>query len=403
MDKTKEISRGIKFPVDGIKSIGSSIVCVIIGLLIGFIIMLLSSLSLEDAHPFLGLLYLFSGPFTAMDVAMDTGNMIFYTVPLIFTSLSVAVAYKTGLFNIGAPGQFLMGTMCALLIALNVDCTSNPVGGVFVWLLAIVAAALAGMAWGLIPGSLKAYFGINEVITSIMTNWIAANIFTWVFSLDGLSNLINKDYGKSGYLITTSVTGTGTPDWGLGTLTHNSYLDCGIFIAIIIAILCWILLNKTTLGYSMRACGLNKYSARYAGINDKLNVVFAMGLAGALAGLAGAFYYLHPGIEIAFSSVYQKLPDYGFSGIAGAFLANCNPIGCIFAALFIRYINASGSNLASVGYNRYFADIIVAVIIYLAGFSAFFKNLFPEVGKKISSWFKRIKPKAGNNTIEGGK
>lgn len=394
MDKTKQISRESAFSKEGLKSVGASIICVFIGLLLGFLIMLFSSFSLEDANPFRGLAYLFSGPFTAMDIQLDAGNMIFYSVPLIFTSLSVAVAYKTGLFNIGAPGQFLMGTMAALLVALNINCQNNPVGGVFVWMLALLVAAIAGMLWGLIPGFLKAFFGINEVIVTIMTNWIAANLFTWIFSLDSLSNLINKGYGKSGYLITTAETGTGTPDWGLGSLTHNSYLDCGIFIAILVAILCWLLLNKTTRGYSMRACGLNKYSARYAGINDKFNVIFAMGLSGALAGLAGAFYYLHPGIEIQFLSVYQTLPDYGFSGIAGAFLANCNPIGCLFAALFIRYIDASGTNLVSAGYNRYFADIIIAVIIYLAGFTAFFKNSFPEIGKKIKLWFKSKKPKA---------
>jgi simple sugar transport system permease protein len=333
--------------------------------------------------------------------------MVFYTVPLIFTSLSVAVAYKTGLFNIGAPGQFLMGTMCALLVALSIDSTSNATQGVFIWILALVIAAIAGILWGLIPGALKAYFGINEVIVAIMTNWIAANIFTWVFSLDNLSFMVNKPGGKSAYLLTTSSTGNGTPNLGLKALTNNSYLDIGIFLAVVIAILCWLLMNKTTLGYSMRACGLNKFSARYAGINDKKNILIAMGLAGALAGLGGALYYLNPGIEIQYQSVYQILPDYGFTGIAGAFLANCNPIACIFAALFIRYINASGTNLVSVGYNRYFADIIVAVIIYLAGFSNFFKGLLIRFkhkdrdAKQASSLYEKIlvkglKTKGGN-------
>jgi len=360
---------------DSVRSFGASLICILIGLLIGFLIMLFSSFSIDGADPISGLAYLFSGPFTALDPLQDFGNMIFYTVPLIFTSLSVAIAYKTGLFNIGAPGQFLMGTMAGLLIALGINSVGNPVQGVFVWILAIVAGGVAGMLWGLIPGFLKVFFGINEVIVTIMTNWIAANVFTWVFSLDGLKGMVNTASGKTGYLITTSLTGNSTPDLGLGALTHNSYLDIGIFLAIIVAVLIWLLLNKTTIGFSMRACGLNKFSARYAGINDKWNIVLAMAIAGALAGFAGVSYYLHAGIEIQYQSVYQKLPDYGFSGIAGAFLANCNPIGCIFAALFIRYINASGTNLVSVGYNRYFADIIIAVIIYLAGFTSFFKNL----------------------------
>mgnify|MGYP000858731714 CR=1 FL=1 len=392
---------------DGVRSFGSSIICILIGLLIGFIIMLFSSLSLKDADPLAGLGVLFSGPFTALKPVKELGNMIFYTVPLIFTSLSVAIAYKTGLFNIGAPGQFLMGTMAALLVALNINSIGNTTQGVLVWILAVVLSIVAGMAWGLIPGALKAFFGINEVIISIMTNWIAANIFTWVFSTDSLSHLVNSNSGKSGYLITTTLTGNGTPDLGLGALTGNSYLDIGIFLAIIIAVLCWLLMNKTTLGFSMRACGLNRFSAKYAGINDKVNMLFSMGLAGALAGLGGALYYLHPGIEIQFKSVYQSLPDYGFSGIAGAFLANCNPIGAVFASLFIRYINASGSNLTNAGYNRYFADIIIAVIIYLAGFSNFFKDLFLKFrrgekrDKEAGELFKKIlvhgiEPKGGN-------
>lgn len=406
MSKIDELSRKpqVAHLFDGMKSIGSSLICILVGLLFGFLIMAFSAISIQGADPIRGLGYLFMGPFTAMDVSMDFGNMIFYTVPLIFTSLSVAIAYKTGLFNIGAPGQFLIGTMFALLVALSIDCSNNAVGGVFVWMLALLVAAIGGMLWGLIPGFLKAVFGINEVIVSIMTNWIAANLFTMIFSLDALSGLINKSSGKSGYLITTSVTGTGTPNLGLKALTHNSYLDIGIFIAIIVAVLVWLLMNRTTLGYSMRACGLNKYSAKYAGMNDRFNIVFSMGIAGALAGLGGAFYYLNPGIEIAFQSIYQNLPAYGFSGIAGAFLANCNPIGCVFSALFIRYINASGTNLASTGYNQYFADIIIAVIIYLAGFTSFFKSLFPVAGKKIKALYLRMKKKkpVADNGGQGG-
>lgn len=390
MAKTDELSRNRKFkvPYDGLKSIGSSIVCVLIGLFFGFIIMAFSAISVKDADPIKGLAYLFAGPFTALDIKMDLGNMIFYTTPLIFTSLSVAVAYKTGLFNIGAPGQFLMGTMCALLVALNINCIGNAVAGVFVWILAVVVAALGGMLWGLIPGFLKSFYGINEVIVTIMTNWIAANLFTLVFNSDGLSYLVNAPEGKSSFLIKTAKTGTGTPDLGLKALTNNSYLDIGIFIAIIVAILCFLLMRRTTLGYSMRACGLNKYSAKYAGMNDRFNVIFAMGLAGALAGLGGAFFYLNPGIEMPFAAVYETLPAYGFSGIAGAFLANCNPIGVIFSALFIRYINASGTNITLCGYNQYFADIIVAVIIYLSGFTSFFKNLFPTIWKSLKKLFK---------------
>src|SRR5574344_2694593 len=213
----------------GFKSFTASLVSIFIGLLIGFLIMLFSSFSISGAEPFMGLAYLFAGPFTAYDIPNDFGNMIFYSVPLIFTSLSVAVAYKTGLFNIGAPGQFLVGTMLSLLVALSIDSNGNTGKGVGIWILAVVLAVLGGMIWGLIPGLLKAFFGINEVIVTIMTNWIAANMFSWVFSLDSLSSLRNTANGKSAYLITTAVTGNGTPSLGLGKLTNYSYLDIGIF------------------------------------------------------------------------------------------------------------------------------------------------------------------------------
>ncbi|MFA6874971.1 MAG: ABC transporter permease [Bacilli bacterium] len=378
---TKQIAKTQKKsfskPAEGLKSVGASLICILAGILIGFLIMLVSAPALKDANakPLEGLLYLFSGPFTAAKKIKSLGNMIFYSVPLIFTSLSVAVAYKTGLFNIGAPGQFMVGTMFSLLVALNIDSTGNTGKGVGVWILAVFVAALGGMIWGMIPGLLKAFFGINEVIVTIMTNWIAANMFSWVFSLDSMAHLRNTKMGMTAYLITTDITGNATPDLGLGNLTQGSYLDIGIFVAVIVAILCWLLMTKTTRGYSMRACGLNRYSARYAGINDRFNIVFAMALAGALAGLGGAFYYLHgKDIQYQWMSAYSKLPVEGFNGIAGAFLANCNPLACVFAAIFIKYIAAAGDNLTSVGYNKYFADIIIAVIIYLAGFTNFFRN-----------------------------
>ena len=131
----------------------------------------------------------------------------------------------------------------------------------------------------------------------------------------------------------------------------------------------------------MKACGINKYSAKYAGINDKLNIMISMGLAGGLAALGGAFYYLNPGIELQFKSIYQNLPSYGFDGISAAFLANISPLAVIFSSLLIRYLSAAGSNLTSAGYNSYFADIIIASIIYLAGFSRIFQEMIPNIVK----------------------
>lgn len=358
------------FKKRGLQSIGSSISSILIGLAVGILVMLICSFFVENSNFLQGVATLVQGPFAAGKPMKEIGNMLFYTVPLIFTGLSVAIAYKTGLFNIGAPGQFLVGTMVALLIALNIDSTGKPSQGVLIWLLSVLAGMIAGALWGMIPGILKAFLGINEVIICIMTNWIAANMFTWVFTK--MPQLTNNGSGKSSYLITTAVTGNGTPTLGLDLAFKGSYLDSSILIAIVIAILLWLLINKTTLGYSMRACGLNKFSAKFAGMNDKLNVLLSMALAGGLAALGGCFYYLNPGIEISYKSIYQSLPGYGFDGIPAALLANCNPIAVIFSSLFMRYLYSSGTNLSSSNFNLYFSDLIVAIIIYLSGFSRHF-------------------------------
>ena len=372
----------------GMSSFYSSIISILIGFAIGILIMFIISFVVDDINFGKGVLTLLEGPFTALKPIKAFGNMVFYAVPLIFTGLSVGIAYKTGLFNIGAPGQFLMGTLVSLLIALNIPSNGNKGLAVGIWLFAVVAGMLAGVIWGLIPGMLKALLGINEVIICIMTNWIAANMTTWIF--ESMTSLHNVGYGKSGYLITTATTGNGTPTLGLDKLTGNSYLDCSIIIAIVIAIFLWVFINKTSTGYSLRACGLNKFSAKYAGMHDKLNIILSMCIAGGLAALGGCFYYLNPGIEINYQSIYQSLPSYGFDGIPAALLANCNPIAIIFSSLFMRYISYSGNNLVSYGYNRYIADIIIAVIIYLSGFSRFFAELFGKLGKKKNDNYNNI-------------
>ncbi len=375
------------FEGNAMKSFYSSFSAILLGLIAGILVMLICSFFVSGADFGRGMVTLLQGPFAALKPAKSLGNMIFYAVPLMFTGFSVAIAYKTGLFNIGAPGQFLMGTMISLLIALNINSVGNPVQGVFVWLLALVCGMITGAIWGMIPGLLKAFLGINEVIICIMTNWIAANMFTWVFSCQ--PHLINTSSGKSSYLIKTAVTGNGTPTFALDKLLPGSYIDCGIVFAIVIAVLLWLLINKTTLGYSMRACGLNKFSAKYAGMNDKFNLIFSMAIAGGLAALGGCFYYLNPGIEISYKSVYQNLPGYGFDGIPAALLANCNPIAILFSSLFMRYLYSSGTNLSSSGFNLYFSNLIVAIIIYLSGFSRYFGEKISLINRVIDNKTKK--------------
>ena len=358
------------FKNDAVQSITSSIISILIGVFIGFLVMLLITFineggSFKDAIE--GVKIILSGPFPSKVtkyMLTNTGNMIFYAVPLIFTGLSVAIAYKTGLFNIGAPGQYVMGTIGALYIGLSIETTSAS-GAVAVWALAVIVGSLCGAIWGVIPGLLKAFFNINEVIVCIMTNWIAANLSSWFFKYH--VELQTKETTKGGFLAKPEI--NHTPKLFFEKLFPGSMLDAGIIIAIVAAIVIYIILNKTTFGFELKSCGSNKEAARYAGLNEKRNIVLSIAIAGALAGMGAALYYLNPAIEYKYVSAYSGLPAYGFNGIASAFLANCNPIGVIFSSLFIRFLNVGGDYLVKVGFNRYVADIVIAVIIYMAGFS----------------------------------
>ena len=151
-----------------------------------------------------------------------------------------------------------MGTMSAIVVALSLDTSKIPAG--LVWILAFLTAAVAGALWGCIPGFFKAFLNVNEVITSIMTNWIAANIATWIFTLNICSGLISKENTKGAYLIKN--VSNFTPKLGLDKIFTGSYIDGGIFIAIIVAIVIFIILNKTTFGYELKACGANRHASR---------------------------------------------------------------------------------------------------------------------------------------------
>ena len=355
---------------DAFQSILSSIISILIGVLVGFVAMLIITFinegnSVGDAVK--GVKIILQGPFSSTVqkyMLTNTGNMIFYAVPLIFTGLSVAIAYKTGLFNIGAPGQYIMGTVGALYVALTIQTTTSA-QALGVWLLALLVGTVCGALWGMIPGLLKAFFNINEVIICIMTNWIAANLSSWFFKYQ--EAIQSTENTKAGYLAKNLV--NYTPKAGFDKLFPGSLLDAGIIIAVVVAIIIYIVLNKTTFGFELKACGANKDAAKYAGLNEKRNIVLSITIAGALAGMGAALYYLNPSIEYKFVSQYASLPAYGFNGIASAFLANCNPIGVVFSSLFIRFLNMGGDYLVKVGFNRYVADIVVAVIIYMAGFT----------------------------------
>lgn len=367
---------------DTTRSVLASLISILIGMLVGSIIILIvalqsSDLSLSSAWE--GIRIVFAGIFaTGRDAAgnltfgynpVSMGNLLFRAAPLILTGLSVAIAFKTGLFNIGAPGQYLAGTAVTLFIALSIPTTSVP--AVVVWILAFLGGCLAGALWGAIPGAVKAFLNINEVLACIMTNWIAANLVTWAFDASNLKNV--AEYGKTGYVYKTTYNGVATAKLGLDKLFPGSQVNAGIIIAVLLAVLLYILMNKTTLGFELKACGSNRHAARYAGIRDKRNIVLSMAIAGGLAGAGGALYYLSGNTEF-FWSTYQSLPAIGFNGIPVALLAVNNPIAVIFTGLFMSALDIAGQQLTSLtAYNEYITNVIISIIVYLSAFSLVIK------------------------------
>lgn len=377
---------------EGVRSVLASLLSIVIGLLAGSVIIVIvgcatPSLGFKSAWEGVRLvmLGLFSKGRDAVGNLVfgfnpsSVGNMLFRATPLIMTGLSVAVAFKTGLFNIGAPGQYLAGTAATLFIALSIPVSVLP--GWLIWILAFAGGMLAGALWGAIPGLLKALLNINEVLACIMTNWIAANIVTWLFDLSNLKNIVENT--KSGYVYSTTyglekvdgvwtyVAGAGvrTPKMGLDRLFPGSQVNGGIIIAIVLAIVVYIILSRTTFGYELKACGSNRYAARYAGIADRRSIVVSMAIAGALAGAAGSLYYLSGNTEFYWAT-YQSLPAAGFNGIPVALLAVNHPIAVIFTAMFMSMLDIAGLQLTNLtAYNEYITDVIIAVIVYLAAFS----------------------------------
>ncbi len=383
------------FKSDSFKSIVSSVICILGGVLVGAIVLILlaafsNDIPLYDA--FYGLTIILGGPFasgSARDILFNFGDMLLEATPLMMTGLSVALAFKTGLFNIGAPGQYLIGAMSSLLIALSVPTTEAT--AFWVWLLAFIIGMLSGMVWGAIPGFFKAVFNVNEVIVCIMTNWIAANLVSWVFSATG-DKYINIPETKTAFIYPTSHNGVMTPRLGLDKLFPGSNIDISIFISALIAIILFYVINKTTLGYELRACGFNKNGAKYAGMNEKRNIILSMALSGGLAAGGAALWYLNGKNDFLWNT-YGSLPADGFNGIPVALLASNNPIGVIFSSIFLRYIDKGGFNLAGyTAFNEYVSDLIVAMIIYFAGFSKLIKELLSrKKAEKASSPAKTAK------------
>ena len=337
----------------------------VIGLLVGLII--LYCINAENALD--GFSRIIKGGFYLKPKGI--GSEIAQATPLIMTGLSVAFAFKTGLFNIGAAGQYTLGVFGALYFALILQMP---------WYVCLLAAMVCGAIWGAVPGIFKAYFNVNEVITSIMFNWIGLYLVNELM-YSTVSGMYDQKTTRT-YKLSSAAPQSLIPDCGMSAVFKTSSTTIAIFIAMAIAIIMYVVLNKTTFGYELKACGFNKDAAKYAGINEKRNIVLSMTISGALAGIGAGLYYLSGASEWN-PQVSTALPAIGFNGIPVALLALSNPIGVVFAAIFVAHISVGGAYLPTKYYQPEIADLIVAVIIYLCAFVMLFKSVVvSKLGRK---------------------
>lgn len=339
------------------KEIFNSILAVVLGLLAGALLMLL----IGDS-PFEGYSYLFRGGL--MNISR-IGDTLATATPLILTGLSVGFAFKTGLFNIGTPGQMLFGGFVATSIALTYG-SSMPRPVLLVVL--ILAGILAGAVWAFVPGFLKAKFNVNEVVSSIMMNWICYWMVYYAVPkyFKGTSETESKIIPEVASL---------KMSW-LTEMFDYSYINLGILLAVVSVILIAFILNKTVLGYELKAVGFNRYAAEYGGMSVNKNIVLSMMIAGALSGLAGVAQYLGNASSIQIG----VMPSQGFDGIAVSLLGANNPFGILVSAIFFGVLySGKGFMTANTSIPPEIADTIIAIIIYFAAISA----AVPMIANKI--------------------
>ena len=348
-----------------VHTIVASLLCILAGLLIGFIVLLL----INPAGAGESILNVIKNFFTWNREASQMkqlGNTLAKTMPLILCSLSILFSYKVGLFNIGTAGQYVAGACASLYAALAWG---------WGWLPCMLFAMVAGALLGSITGVLKAYCNVNEVISGIMLNWIGLYTANTI--------LTNVKESTSPYTLYLDKTNPGSllPTLGLDRLlNNNSNVTIAVPLTIIIAIAVWIILSKTKLGYELRATGNNKNAAKYAGMAQNRNIIMTLAISGALAGLGASFLYQSG--YMRWECTQSSVPAMGFNGIAAAFLGGLHPIGAIFSSFFIQHITDGGQYVNTNFYSSQISDVISSVIIYLCGFVLFIKLVIKKIVSK---------------------
>lgn len=340
----------------GFQTILGSLLCIIIGLLVGYIVLLIINPS-GASTAIMAILKNFLYYPSAVAATKYLGTTLVKASALLMCSLSVLFAWKVGLFNIGAAGQYVVGVGASLYFALKLDMP---------WIVCLLAAVVVAAAVGGLSGFLKAYFNVNEVISCIMLNWIG------LYCVNMLLTTVKEQSTPYTRPISSVNSSALLPTLGLDTLfANNEFVTIGLPLSILMAILVWVVLGKTKFGYELKATGMNKNAAKYCGMREKRNIILTMVISGGLAGFGAGIFYL-TGIE-QWMVQQTSVPAMGFNGIAAAFLGGTNPIGVIFSSYFIQHITSGGTYVDKTMYCTQISDLISAFIIYLCGFVLFFK------------------------------
>lgn len=360
------------------KPIASSIIAILVGFLVAAIV--LASAGYDPGASFAAL---FSG---MLSKPKYISNVIIKATPLLFCGIAVAFAFRVGLFNIGAEGQYILGTVASTIVGVSLDLP--PVLEIP---LVVLSGAIAGALSGALVGWLKAKFGIHEVITSIMFNWINLYICNYVVTLDAF----HQPNSTGSYPVNDSALTMVLPQWkvseeGMAALSNIPWLkemlvktdaNVGIIIAVVAAILIGWLLKRTKVGYEMRAVGFNRDAARFAGINVEKNIVLCMLVSGLLCGLAGALTIT--GVSPHGISTLAAFENNGFNGLSVAFIAGCSPVGCIPAALLFAGLIYGGQTVQQVmGAPSEIINIMIGTIVFFMALGGIVPMLVDHVERK---------------------
>ena len=360
----------------GVQSLLTSLLCILLGLFIGYLVLLLINPT-GAWGAITNVMKNFLTYSSAKAQLKYLGNTLVRTAPLLMCSLSVLFVYKVGLFNIGAAGQYVAGACACLYAALYLH---------WHWLPCMLLAIAAGALLGVISGLLKSSFNVSEVISGIMLNWIG------LYTTNMLLTNVKEATSPYTYQLKAEGPQAILPQISLSKLlSGNQYVTIAIPIAIVCAVVIWVVLSKTLFGYELKATGNNPNAAKYCGMAEKRNIILTLAIGGALAGLGASLLY-QTGYE-QWQCTYSSVPSMGFNGIAAAFLGGLSPIGSIFASFFIQHITAGGAYVDKSLYCSQISDLISAIIIYLCSFVLFFKTV-------LSSWIARHEEKKARKAAQ---